>query len=108
MRKITQDTARAMLLFKKKTIGNTSVIVQPTGHATMLLHGNPIASYKPRDGELYIEDCGWRTVTTKERLNGVLEVFGIDAYISQSKGNWYIITRSGQRYPWGGRLKVEL
>lgn len=60
----------------------------------MYLHGNCIAKkiVKSKDSgdtiissRIYISDAGWRTTTTKERLNGIPWVS-----ICQKKGVWYL------------------
>lgn len=105
MRKVTQKSAEAMKNGYNTRSGNTEVI---SGGNIMNLHGNTIAIYDRLEGKLTIRDCGWQSNTTKERLNGLLDVMGVDAYISQQKGHWYVMTRSGQKYPWGGHLTVDV
>jgi hypothetical protein len=39
---------------------------------TLYLHGNPIIQVR-LDG-VYIQTCGWNTITTRERLNGLPKV----------------------------------
>ena len=81
MRQITNDAAQALkkgIAFKR---ANTEVVDHGTYRA-MYLHGNKIAV---RDGhELSLTMAGWGSVTTRERLNGILEVFGLNARIYQA------------------------
>jgi hypothetical protein len=79
MRKITREIARAFHNREAKRIGNS----RTDGNA-LYLHGNKIAEIF-NDGELWITDAGWMTATTKERLNGL-----VDVHIRQSRGNWYL------------------
>ena len=72
----------------------------------MYLHGNCIARYN-HDGKRRTEitDAGWRTTTTKERLNWIPWVS-----ISQKKGVWYLngkpLTSEYYEAQWyGSRLK---
>ncbi len=54
------------------------------------LHGNHIASYT-EDGRLYINDQGWKTVTTKSRLNALIKhVLGDMSGIYQKNFNWFM------------------
>jgi hypothetical protein len=82
MRKITKDAAWALkrgIAFKR---ANTEVVDHGTYRA-MYLHGNLIAL---RDGHvLKLKMAGWGSVTTRERLNGILDVFGLSARIYQEK-----------------------
>jgi hypothetical protein len=52
----------------------------------LLLHGNEIAyRYNNPERTLSITNCGWESVTTKERLNGIPNVS-----ISQKNFEWYL------------------
>ena len=78
MRKITRETAEAFLEGRIKSMGNTY-----TDGMSYFLHDNRIA-YKPANllmGRISGEGIrfsmrGWATVTTRERLNGILECMG--------------------------------
>jgi hypothetical protein len=63
-RKITENAVRAFYNNEKFTRDNMFVT-----NRMMYLHSNLIA--KIEDGELKITTCGWNTVTTKDRLNGL-------------------------------------
>jgi hypothetical protein len=41
------------------------------GAYVIRLHGHPIMKFY-EDGRIYLGDCGWRTYTTKERINRFL------------------------------------
>ena len=92
MRQITNDAAQALkkgIAFKR---ANTEVVDHGTYRA-MYLHGNKIAV---RDGhELSLTMAGWGSVTTRERLNGILEVFGLNARIYQEKFEQFLYWASG-------------
>jgi|10_taG_2_1085330.scaffolds.fasta_scaffold09634_10 hypothetical protein len=85
MRKISQQIANAFFKGKPKTIGNTHT----NGHE-VFLHGNKIA-WKPGNDKLAITLAGWPTVTTRERLNTILNVFGFDYYIQQCDFGQYLV-----------------
>lgn len=68
MRKVTEETVTAFLAREPKSIGNT----RSTGEE-LQLHGNTIA-YWESDTCIILKMAGWGTVTTRERLNGVLEL----------------------------------
>ncbi len=83
MRKITADAIRAFRNRQTFKRGNTEVKVYDNSVA-LFLHGNIIAEYAA-DGALYIRDGGWQSNTTKERLNGLPNV-----YIHQKNFQWYL------------------
>lgn len=68
MRKITKEICEAFLRKEKKAIGNTA-----TDGKALFLHGNRIAE-RVAGNTIKISLAGWPTVTTRERLNGLLEL----------------------------------
>ena len=72
---------------------NTAV-VNEDGVTKVLLHGNKIAEVG--DTFLRLFDGGWQTVTTKSRLNAILQVHGVAGeHIFQKKGEWFVRTVEG-------------
>jgi P pilus assembly chaperone PapD len=82
MRKITQQIANAFAQGNKLTIGNTSTEGSEHGFHVKL-HGNTIAL--KNDSGIYMTLAGWNTATTRERLNGIAQVLGLDASFTQRK-----------------------
>lgn len=75
-------------------LDNTEV-VSYTNAADVFLHGNLIA----RIGETWIElfDGGWKTTTTKSRLNAILEANGCGGErVFQKKGQWWVTINNGR------------
>ena len=73
MRKITEQIVSAFLAFKVKVVGNSH-----THSGSLFLHGHCIAYHGTRNGErgIFITNAGWGASTTRERLNGVLNLMG--------------------------------
>ena len=78
MRQITRDIVNAFENSRSLTIGNSR-----TNGESLWLFGNKIAEIR-RDG-LWITNAGWKSVTTKERLNGLSSV-----HITNRRGTWYL------------------
>lgn len=103
MRKITQNAVRAFYNKEDFKSGNTQVrynlnMMSAVSTMVMYLHGHAIA--KLTRGELWIRHAGYRTNTTKERLNGLEGV-----YIQQVNYVWYLNGREWHNgYDW---LKVS-
>ena len=79
MRQITKEAVDAFLngyYYKKSNMEVTC--------GEMYLHGNKIA-WLDLNGQLWISHCGYRTNTTKKRLNGLP---GVD--IRQRNYQWYV------------------
>ena len=83
MRKVTQTIANAFAQGNKMTIGNTA-----TDGNAVYLHGNKIAE-RTNDGIL-MTLAGWNTTTTRERLNGIAQVLGLDASFTQKDFKPYL------------------
>jgi len=78
MRKVTREIVQAWARGDSLTVGNTS-----TNGEAIWLHGNPIA-WKTGDADVIaLTLAGWPTVTTRERLNGVLNFYGIGYRFAQ-------------------------
>lgn len=73
MRKITREAIDCFLKRKRFTKSNTKVRSLSDGTFVLLLFNNKIAYLYP-DNSLAIDSCGYNTVTTRERLNGLNNV----------------------------------
>jgi len=87
MKKITRDAVNAFRNNEDFSRGNMTVIPGANLGVAMFLHGNCIA-VRQEDGTLYVTSAGWETVTTKERLNGLLHAEGYQG-IYQKDFIWY-------------------
>ena len=67
----------------------SSVSVDSEGNTFVKLHNNLIATIS-NNGDLKLSSCGWETVTTKSRLNAVLDCFFNNLTIFQKNFVWYI------------------
>ena len=84
MRKITKKIANAFAQGESLTIGNTR-----TAGGRVFLHGNCIVETDPW-GKIEMSLAGWNTVTTRERLNGIAEVLGLEAKFTQKDFEPYL------------------
>ena len=79
MRKIEQEMNAAIRYRRNFSKANTSVRCFKTNGVTtdvdVFLHGNHIASLDTATHKLTIKDGGWQSVTTKSRLNALLDEF---------------------------------
>jgi hypothetical protein len=115
MRKIEEQMLHAIRQGKNWRSGNTSVDWcehSPTfggSKAIIRLHGNRIGIYQPSTGALNISDGeGWRTVTTKSRLNALLTLIpGLRLWVFQWKGEWKFQRHDGTAEPWQGWRVIE-
>ena len=97
MRKIEQDMNRAIRYRRDMSKQNTSVRCFKTNGVTtdvdVYLHGNHIASLDTATNALTIKDGGWQSVTTKSRLNALLDEFVPSMGIFQKNWTWFLSDR---------------
>lgn len=92
MRKETQKIANAFVQRKAARAARTT-----TDGKSVELHGNPIAWFTPMNTRTGLNDvaftlAGWPSVTTRERINGILTTLGHPRVgISQRKGRQYVV-----------------
>ena len=77
---------------------NTTVFTTDNGlESTVYLHGNHIATYFHYDRVLQLFDGGWQSVTTKSRLNALLDEFKPQFKVFQK--NWHGLFQTAQSFP---------
>ena len=100
MRQITIESVNAFLNARKFNKSNMNVEVLP--NVTILKYqGNAIAyKYNNPKQTVSITNCGWESNTTKERLNGVISLSGVNIKpIYQKNFIWYLDGKE-----WNGNL----
>lgn len=99
MRKIEQQMLYAIQQRKNWQLSNTQVTVHG-GTIVVRLHGNIIAEITST--ALFLSDAGWRSSTTKSRLNAILQHYKLPL-VYQKQYQWYI----GDEL-WTGSKKYKL
>ena len=89
MRKIEKEMQSAIANRKNWSKSNTSVSVDNEGTTFVTLHGNLIAQIF-NNGDMKLSSCGWQTVTTKSRLNAILDTFLHGLNVFQNNFEWFI------------------
>ena len=111
MRKIERDMNTAIRFRRNMSKQNTMVKCFKTNGVTtdidVFLHGNHIASLDTATHKLTIKDGGWQSVTTKSRLNALLDEFVPDMGIFQKNWQWFVSDRlTGQVVPFVSGMTV--
>lgn len=84
-------------------------VIKANGGIVYLLWGHRIAEFS--NGVLTLSDAGYRTKTTKDRINGILHgnPHFQDFTVQQDRGVWWLgNTKTGKRYVWDDGAKIEL
>ena len=91
MRKIEQQMNRAISNRTNWAGSNTTVTYNDsTNCSSVFLHGHRIATFDHNLKAVKISSCGWQTVTTKSRLNAILDEVKWGAKLFQKNWNWFV------------------
>ena len=91
MRKIEQQMNRAVV--NKNNWSNSNTFVEyneNTNCSTVVLHRTAIAVYDHNTQALKLNTGGWYSVTTKSRLNAILQELITGARVFQRDFNWFL------------------
>ncbi len=70
---------------------NTSVTFNPSTNCSQVyLHGHQIATFDHNTQAVKLDSCGYETVTTKSRLNAILEEVKYGCKVFQRKFEWFV------------------
>ena len=61
-----------------------------TNCSSVYLHGHQIATLDHNTNALKLDSCGYETVTTKSRLNAILEEVKWGCRVFQKNWNWFV------------------
>ena len=90
MRKIETQMNSAIRSRRDWQSGNTRVEITADNRALVYLHGNLIANVDNNDIQIF-DGGGYQTVTTKSRLNAIIEEFIMPAAgVFQKNWEWFV------------------
>ena len=76
---------------------NTQVVYnESTNCSSVYLHGHQIATLDHNTQAIKLSSCGYETVTTKSRLNAILDEVKYGAKVYQKNWNWYVSFRQSK------------
>ena len=105
MRKIESEMNAAIRGRRDWSKANTSVVINDSNDALVYLHGNFIAKVSQHFVQLF--DGGWQSVTTKSRLNAILDDFHYGSGVYQMNWNWYVNLQSGGTVPFYSGIELN-
>lgn len=93
-----QELDRILVNDRTKTIGNNTTAHRgDDGVIYVYLHGHNIVDLH-KDGAVVLRDCGYQTVTTKERLN---QFCPMPYRVSQVDYEWFVVNvRTNEKMEW--------
>lgn len=79
---------------RMNTIGKTATSVFAEGKWTKVVYHRTCV-IKWTDKAIVLDSGGWRTATTKNRINQACNQFGLDCGVSQKNHEWFVHTSRG-------------
>ena len=87
---------------------NTQVTYnENTNCSSVRLHGHLIATYDHNIKAIKIDSCGWQSVTTKSRLNALLEEVKYGCKVFQKNWNWFVRYNGQTESFWDGMILID-
>ena len=92
MRKIERQMNFALSNKTNWSGSNTTVTYNDsTNCSSVYLHGHPIATLDHNTQGLKLSSCGYETVTTKSRLNAILDEVKYGCKVVQKNFEWFVV-----------------
>ena len=105
MRKIERQMNFAISNKSNWSSSNTQVSYnENTNCSSVYLHGHQIATYDHNTQAVKLSSCGWATVTTKSRLNAILQEVKYGCSVFQKQFDWYLSTNNQTVDFWDGMI----
>ena len=87
---------------------NTSVSYNDsTNCSSIYLHGHQIATVDHNLKAVKLSSCGYETVTTKSRLNAILQEVKYGCSVFQKNFNWFVSYRDQTASFWDGMILLD-
>ena len=78
-----------------------------TNCSSIYLHGHQIATFDHNLKAVKLSSCGYETVTTKSRLNAILEEVKYGCKVFQKQFNWFVSYNDEIASFWDGMILID-
>ena len=78
-----------------------------TNCSQVFLHGHQIATFDHSTKAIKLNSCGYETVTTKSRLNALLEEVKYGARVFQKQFDWFVKYNDDTASFWDGMILID-
>ena len=87
---------------------NTQVTYnENTNCSSVSLHGHQIATFDHNLKAIKLDSCGYETVTTKSRLNAILEEVKYGCKVFQKNFDWFVSYNDQTASFWDGMILID-
>ena len=108
MRKLEKQMNHALVNKNNWAGSNTTVSYNDsTNCSSVYLHGHNIATLDHNTKALKLSSCGYETVTTKSRLNAILEECMCGVRVFQKNFVWFVSKNKETLMFWDGMILLD-
>ena len=108
MRKIERAMNNAVISKSNWSKSNTAVSYNENSNcSTISLHGHEIAVYDHNTKAVKLDSCGYETVTTKSRLNAILQEVKVGCSVFQKNFDWFVSYNNQTESFWDGMILID-
>ena len=108
MRKLEKQMNFALSTKSNWAGSNTSVSYnESTNCSNVYLHGHNICTFDHNTNAVKLDSCGYETVTTKSRLNAILDEVKSGCRVFQKQFDWFIKYNDQTASFWDGMILVD-
>ena len=108
MRKIERQMNFALSNKSNWSGSNTTVTYNDsTNCSSVYLHGHQIATLDHNTNAVKLSSCGYETVTTKSRLNAILDEVKYGCKVFQKNFDWFVSYNDQTRNFWDGMILLD-
>ena len=108
MRKLEKQMNKALQSKTNWAGSNTSVSYnESTNCSNVYLHGHNICTLDHNTNAVKLDSCGYETVTTKSRLNAILEEVKYGCRVFQKQFEWFISYNGQTQSFWDGVIILD-
>ena len=108
MRKLEKQMNFALSNKSNWAGSNTTVCYnENTNCSSVYLHGHNIATLDHNTNAVKLSSCGYETVTTKSRLNAILEEVKYGCRVFQKNWNWFVSYNNQTRDFFDGMILID-
>ena len=108
MRKIERQMNFALSNKSNWAGSNTTVCYNDsTNCSSVYLPGHQIATLDHNTNALKLSSCGYETVTTKSRLNAILDEVKYGCKVFQKQFNWFVSYNNQTQSFWDGMILID-
>ena len=108
MRKLEKQMNYALSNKNNWAGSNTTVCYNDsTNCSSVYLHGHQIATLDHSTNALKLSSCGYETVTTKSRLNAILEEVKYGCKVFQKNFDWFVSYNNQTQSFWDGMILLN-